>query len=381
MFGLEKDERRQLTGLLIAAAVIRLVTLPLNAAEYTDGVLQVTQFENPTGIWPPLYTGLVWPLHFVLGHLWAGRLVSAVASVLALVPLYLLARRMFGGRAALFAGLFYLTAPVANRWGIRVMTEATFSVFFFWACERICAAWDETDASSAERAFGGAIIAAVLAALTRYQGLLFTIPLFILFFHLSKKQKNDPLETRVVGPGIHSSAALEYDGRIYSRRAVFVAFSFESHAHMEGIGAEQRGILAAHALFLNLYSIRDGGVGILSETSDAPPFLSAFVCLCERGVAGRAVGVFEFSRTLLFALDGFLLGLRGCGLRSIGAIVERLERGVAATGLSLRALGDIRVAGVVVGTRADWTKTGVWGHGEGVGTGGGDRAGRNSPLY
>ncbi len=163
-----------LTALCIA---MRLAMTPINAAEYTDGAIQAMHFAHPQGsIWPPLYSALIYPLRFLVGFEWAGRLISAVASGLAVLPLYLMTRRAFGTRAALYAGIFYITAPVANRWGIRLMTDATFSLFFWWACERLSFASDERNEKKARLGLSMGAMFCVLAALTRYQGLMLTVP-------------------------------------------------------------------------------------------------------------------------------------------------------------------------------------------------------------
>lgn len=172
-----KYPRRDIWILIGICLFLRLVLTPVNQAEYTDGVLQAIQFAKPTGsIWPPLYSALVYPLKFVVGFTWAGRLISAIASGLAVIPIYLMARRAFGTRAALYAGIFYIVAPVANRWGIRLMTDATFSLFFWLCCERLCFAADERNEKKARMALSIGALAATLAALTRYQGLMLVPP-------------------------------------------------------------------------------------------------------------------------------------------------------------------------------------------------------------
>ncbi len=168
--------RRDPWILLGVALLVRLLFLPVNQAEYTDGILQILQFREPVGIWPPVYSALVYPFSFIFGDLYAGRLVSAIASSLAVIPLYRMTQRAFGTRAALYAGIFYLTAPVATRWGIRVMTDATFALFFWWACERLIFACDERHPRHAQRALMWGTVAAVLAALTRFQGLMLVPP-------------------------------------------------------------------------------------------------------------------------------------------------------------------------------------------------------------
>src|SRR5690606_21790656 len=105
--------------------------------------------------------------------------VSAICSGAAIIPLYFMARRAYGTRAALYTGIFYITAPVAARWGIRLMTDATFSLFFFWACERVCSVADERDVRVAKRGVLFAALFATLAALTRYQGLMLVPPVLV----------------------------------------------------------------------------------------------------------------------------------------------------------------------------------------------------------
>ncbi len=172
-----KYPRRDIWILLIVCVVVRLALTPINAAEYTDGVIQAMHFVHPQGsIWPPLYSALVYPVRFLVGFEWAGRLISAIASGLAILPIYLMTRRAFGTRAALYAGIFYITAPVANRWGIRLMTDATFSLFFWWCCERLSFASDERNEKKARLALSMGAMFCVLASLTRYQGLMLLVP-------------------------------------------------------------------------------------------------------------------------------------------------------------------------------------------------------------
>lgn len=161
---------------LILNAIIRLPLIPINQGEYTDGVLQLTQFSNPTGIYPPLYTAICWPLSFLVGQLWSGRIISTLFSIAAVIPLYLIALRSFGMRAALYTAMIYTVAPVALRWSPRLMTEATFSFFFWFACERLLAAQGTNDKKKANEALLLACLLGSMAALTRYQGMMLALP-------------------------------------------------------------------------------------------------------------------------------------------------------------------------------------------------------------
>ncbi len=161
-----------LLSFVILNLVLRAMLLPINEGEYTDGILAITQFREHTGIYPPLYGALVWPFSWIFGELYAARFVSWGFSAAGVIPLFLLARRSFGVRAAVFAALVYTVAPVSLRWSTRVMTDATFCFFFWFAVERLMAAQGATGSRPLERALTFASIFTVLAALTRYQGIL-----------------------------------------------------------------------------------------------------------------------------------------------------------------------------------------------------------------
>lgn len=160
--------------------VLRLLLTMVNEAEYTDGILQLIQFREFTGIYPPVYTAFTWPLAHLIGPLWSGRIISALFSAGAVVPIYLIALRSFGMRAAVFSALVYTVAPVSLRWAPRVMTDATFSFFFWFACERLVAAQGAQTQKKTDWALLGACIFGAAAALTRYQGLLLAIPPLII---------------------------------------------------------------------------------------------------------------------------------------------------------------------------------------------------------
>jgi hypothetical protein len=165
---------------VIVNFVLRAALLPVNQAEYTDGILQLTQFSQPTGLWPPLYTALCWPLSLLVGPMWSGRIVSVIFSTAAVIPIYLLALRSFGARAAIFAALVYTVAPTSLRWAPRVMTDATFTFFFWCACERLIAAQGSRDEGYVNKALAWACAWGTLASLTRYQGLLLAPPVLVL---------------------------------------------------------------------------------------------------------------------------------------------------------------------------------------------------------
>ncbi|MCX7016365.1 MAG: glycosyltransferase family 39 protein [Candidatus Sumerlaeota bacterium] len=180
-----------LAALAVVSVGTRLALLRVNCAEYTDGILQLTLFSRGNPYWPPLYSALAVLTGKAVGDpTLGGRLVSAVVGGLAVAPIAALGARMGGQRAGAWAGVLFLVAPEALRWGIRVMTDATFLTLFaasLWALA-VCrdgerGGFDGFDRLTAGRLTAGAgrlVLAtalAVLATLTRYQGAILFVPI------------------------------------------------------------------------------------------------------------------------------------------------------------------------------------------------------------
>jgi len=168
-----------LAGFLIFNALFRFFLLRLNGGEYTDGILQIAQFQRHDSFWPPLYTALVWAVRACgVEPIMAGRFVSWAASVLLILPLWYVARSWGGRRAALFTAALYTASPSALRWSLRVMTDMPFAFLFHLACAGLLGYWAcgrEEEGFSARRSgtrVAWITVVAVLATLTRYQGLL-----------------------------------------------------------------------------------------------------------------------------------------------------------------------------------------------------------------
>ncbi len=183
--------------LLAANAVLRIVFFSINYAEYTDGILQITQFSHPTTLWPPLYTILAHVLGAITGSLESGgKLVSLLASLALVVPVYFLAARMFTYTAAAFAGMLYTVSPIVMRWSVRVMTDSLFAFLFFTAIWLFVLCVDSIYQRKGSLAKMGAafMLVAVPATLTRYQGLLlFPLALIILLIAIQHKSRGLPI--------------------------------------------------------------------------------------------------------------------------------------------------------------------------------------------
>jgi len=201
-------DRKILFALVVIGLVFRLACLNLNAAEYTDGILQIAAFDVGFTFWPPGYSVAAKVLAFGVGDLeLAGKLVSILSSALLLIPLFSLTLRLAGRRAAVYAALFYLTDPIVMRWSIRVMSDSLFNVLFFWAAALFLQT-TESPPKDHERQptampLAGLLcgcLLAPLATLTRYQGILL-VPLEWLAlkaYWASARASKDSRKTTVV---------------------------------------------------------------------------------------------------------------------------------------------------------------------------------------
>lgn len=167
-------------GLLIAFVLINLAVkgafLSINQGEYTDGILQLTVFENKAGLYPPLYGALAQALHGAgLGLELAGRVMSLLAAALCVVPVFWLGARLGGLNAAVAAALFYTLSPMPWRWSVRVMTDSLYLLLSTVAVVALMEAWLSVGSDHRRRAarwLAAGVAAGALACLTRYQGVL-----------------------------------------------------------------------------------------------------------------------------------------------------------------------------------------------------------------
>ena len=82
----------------------------------------------------PLFPLLITAVHFVV-HNWvfAARLVSSAALVMALIPLYMLTSELFNRKAAFWACLLFSIAPAPNIWAADIIRGPAFVFFLAWA--------------------------------------------------------------------------------------------------------------------------------------------------------------------------------------------------------------------------------------------------------
>lgn len=163
----------------------------------------ITQFKQPNDLYPPFYSLLA----FILGGVgkwleFGGKIVSIFSSALLIFPLFLLAKKITNPKTALYTCIIYTVSPSPLRWGIRVMSDALFSLIFLSSVYFILIYYqsffkhtddDEKSLKENENNLTIGIILAVLSTLTHYRGIiLFPLSLFPFLFLLIKEKKIYP---------------------------------------------------------------------------------------------------------------------------------------------------------------------------------------------
>ena len=176
---------RTVSFLIVGQLVIKVLLVNWYRAEYTDAIIQLTLFENDNTIFPPLFSLLSRALEFVVvDPIWAGRLVSSLASSLTVIPVFLLGKRIWCEKTGLWASICYSISAIQWRWSVRAMTDPLFAFLFalslYWTIEGFFTR--NKNQACASLFFAG------LATLTRYQGLIL-VPLVALGFWRSRKRQ------------------------------------------------------------------------------------------------------------------------------------------------------------------------------------------------
>jgi len=171
-----------------------MIWLIASQGAYTDGILQITAFKNGLTYWPPLYTALSYFFAWVpgVGLEGSARFISVVSGSVAVLPIWAIAKRLFGQRASVMAMILYTLSPIPLRWSEQVMTDALFMALWMGCLAVAMIAthkiWPELFEQTGEKAkpdppggFKWLLIASflgALATLTRYQGA-FLLPVLV----------------------------------------------------------------------------------------------------------------------------------------------------------------------------------------------------------
>lgn len=140
-FAVGRQERLLLGGIVVAAFVLRVVcirhtgTIDSEGAEYARIAENLVAGNGYTGlvtpgknlIFPPLYPFLIALVSSLLGNAeLAGRLISVLMGSLLAVPVYLVARDLYGRKVAPFAALLVALHPMLIGFAASVYCESTF---------------------------------------------------------------------------------------------------------------------------------------------------------------------------------------------------------------------------------------------------------------
>jgi len=191
-------EHRSLLLLVFVSLGLKLVLLHSMEVLPEDGPMFISQAEKfVDGAWKEglalnrylfLYPLLIVCVHYLIPDMvLAGQLISLTASVLALIPIFLLTRGLFGATAAFWGGLAFVVAPGFNDYAVKVMREPAFLCLFAWA---VYFAWCALEFKKT-RHFVLFFIFSVTSSLFRVEGIFLPILFiaFLLFVCLSDKEK------------------------------------------------------------------------------------------------------------------------------------------------------------------------------------------------
>ncbi|KPJ57791.1 MAG: hypothetical protein AMS15_09625 [Planctomycetes bacterium DG_23] len=202
-----KREKQIILCLLLLAFIFRLFLMVHTYVIAKDGIIYISQARDFAagrfarglgGFYPPGYPALIALFSLFLKDFeLAGGLVSVVFGSLALMPIYLLTRRMLGQKAALICGLFFACHPVLSRYVADVLSEGAYFFFFLWG---IYFAWRALETKNL-RYFPLTGVFAILAYLIRPEGLgLIVLPfLLIVGVKLARFRKFMSLKKCVAG--------------------------------------------------------------------------------------------------------------------------------------------------------------------------------------
>jgi 4-amino-4-deoxy-L-arabinose transferase-like glycosyltransferase len=140
---LKAETTRDLLILLLLSAILKAIMALFIGVINPDGVLYITAAQKiAAGSFKEglaVYGGPLYPLFITLTHYvvpnWiaAARLVSIVASILTIIPLYLLTKEIFYRKAALWACFAFALLPLSNHLSVEVIRDPLFLFFLAWS--------------------------------------------------------------------------------------------------------------------------------------------------------------------------------------------------------------------------------------------------------
>ena len=128
---------------LSAIIKVSILIVLSDKAINNDGLLYISAaqhfasgyFKEGLALYPmPLYSFFITIVHLLISD-WvlAARLISLVSLILAIIPLYLISKELFGNRIAFWGCLAFALTPLPNSWVVYVTRGPVFIFFFAWA--------------------------------------------------------------------------------------------------------------------------------------------------------------------------------------------------------------------------------------------------------
>ncbi|APG26638.1 hypothetical protein A7E78_01425 [Syntrophotalea acetylenivorans] len=133
----------ELVFLLLSSLILKVILLSSDHIINLDGVRYISaaqQFADGNFLeglridWMPFYSLLIAAFHFLVRD-WAlaGQLISLLAMVLALIPLYLLTRELFDKKGAFWTGVAFTICPTLNGHAVGLLRDPIFIFFVAWS--------------------------------------------------------------------------------------------------------------------------------------------------------------------------------------------------------------------------------------------------------
>lgn len=331
-------------GFVLANLVLKLALVPLNAAEYTDGILQLTVFQHDSGLYPPLFGALSSiPALSGLSLEMAGRVISAVASSFAVIPLFLLTRVVFGSEAARICAVLFTCSPLALRWSIHAMSDSLFLALSTGSIYLIIKAFsllrDPNSTECADCRIAMASILAALATMTRYQGILLA-PFLLFAVGLAWRNGRMPIKSivgtlpwiavawwMVQNSGVHT-------GQFISRTAPTLLSTASAYWNT----AES--FLLISPYYFGYPVVALAVIGLLRRPSSSPavlPFLVVYLIFGAAVLLLQSVFASFQYRYMLPVLPAFLV-LAGGGAVSLAQLLQGKLSWVYRTGMAVAIL-------------------------------------------
>jgi len=222
------DDRRGLYMLLFISLLLKGIMVACSDVVNDDGTLYISasqefakgNFREGLSIYPmPFYSLLIVVSHwFIPQWVLAGQTISFLALGLAVIPLYMTIRVLFGPAEAFWGGMVFVVAPWFNDLATDVVRDPAFLFFFSWALySGICAV-----TQNRARYYIFASFLCILAFLCRIEAVVFPLAfLGVLFILLVWDAKERVSRLKGVGLFLSVPAMLFIIVQLVTEKPIF----------------------------------------------------------------------------------------------------------------------------------------------------------------